>query len=128
MSLLVTRILNTVDEEMTMVLRCKDGDLAIIVGELPGCEANIGRIVQVRGPAEPDEQFGGLMVWVIRPISSKKMINLYTPNVLISERVTWKSNIKLADCWLIPIRPPQQDKGIVEKEHLPLKKDSSVAA
>ena len=111
-----------------MVLRCKHGDLAIIVGELPGCEANIGRIVQVRGPAEPDEQFGGLMVWVIRPISSKKMINLYTPNVLISERVTWKSNIKLADCWLIPIRPPQQDKGIVEKEHLPLKKDSSVAA
>ena len=111
-----------------MVLRCKDGDLAIIVGELPGCEANIGRIVQVRGPAEPNEQFGGLMAWVIRPISPKKMINLYIPDVLISERVTWKSNIKHADCWLIPIRPPQQDKGIVEKEHLPLKKDSSVAA
>jgi hypothetical protein len=32
-----------------MKLRCKHGDLAVIVGEYPGCEANIGRIVQVRG-------------------------------------------------------------------------------
>ena len=109
-----------------MVLRCKDGDLAIIVGELPGCEANIGRIVQVRGPAEPDEQFGGLMAWVVRPITPKKMINLYMPNVLISELVTWKSNIKLADCWLIPIRPPQDDKDTIEKENLPFKTDSNI--
>jgi hypothetical protein len=48
-----------------MTLRCKDGDLAVIVGELPGCEANIGRIVQVRGPAQWSEQCGNLMCWVI---------------------------------------------------------------
>jgi len=97
-----------------MSLRCRDGDLAVIVGELYGCEANIGRIVQVRGPAMPNEQFGGLMSWIIRPVSRKKMINLYHPDVLISERVTWKSNIQLADCWLLPIRPPEENNDSVE--------------
>jgi len=32
--------------------------------------------------------------------------------------VTWKSNIKLPDCWLIPIRPPQDDQGTVEADQL----------
>ena len=103
-----------------MTLRCKDGDLAVIVGELPGCEVNIGRIVQVRGPAHLSEQCGNLMCWVIRPISRKKMVNLYDSDVLISERVTWKMNIKLPDCWLIPIRPPEDDVDTVEIENLQL--------
>jgi hypothetical protein len=46
-----------------MTLRCKHGDLAVIVGEYPGCEANIGRIVQVRGPAHLSEQCGELLLW-----------------------------------------------------------------
>ncbi len=33
-----------------MGLKCKDGDMAVIVGDVPGCEGNVGRIVQVRGP------------------------------------------------------------------------------
>ena len=103
-----------------MGLRCRDGDLAIIVGELPGCETNIGRIVQVRGPAQVNAQCGGLICWVIRPITRKKMINSYEPNELITERVTWKLNIKHPDCWLIPIRPPEDDQGTVEAEHLPI--------
>jgi hypothetical protein len=102
-----------------MGLRCKEGDLAVIVGELPGCESNIGRIVQVRGPAQINEQCGGLICWIIRPINRKKMINLYDPDMHINERVTWKSNIKLPDCWLIPIRSPQDDQVTVEAEHLP---------
>jgi hypothetical protein len=101
-----------------MTLRCKDGDLAIVVGELPGCESNIGRIVRVRGPAVPSFQCAGLMSWVIRPITLKKMINLYIPNILISEQVTWKMGIKLPDCWLIPIRPTDDLKEINEIEKL----------
>jgi hypothetical protein len=49
--------------EVEMTLRCKHGDLAVIVGEYPGCEANIGRIVQVRGPAHLSEQCGELFLW-----------------------------------------------------------------
>jgi hypothetical protein len=25
-----------------MELRCKDGDLAVMIGDMPGCESNIG--------------------------------------------------------------------------------------
>ena len=111
-----------------MTLRCKDGDLAVIVGELAGCEANIGRIVQVRGPAHLSEQCGELLCWVIRPISRKKMINLYIPDILISERVPWKSDIKLPDCWLLPIRPPEEEKDTVEIESLDLKRLATATA
>ena len=60
------------------------------------------------------------MCWVIRPISRKKMINLYDPDILISERVTWKMNIKLPDCWLIPIRPSEDDVDTFDIENLQL--------
>jgi len=81
-----------------MTLRCKDGDLAIIVGELPGCEANIGRIVQVRGPAHISEQCGDLLCWVIKPIDRKKMLILYIPDILVSDYVTgrWTSSYLIA--------------------------------
>ena len=92
-----------------MALRCRDGDLAVIVGEYPGCEVNIGRIVQVRGPAHYSEHCGD-------QICCKKMVNLYVPDTLISERVSWKSNIKHPDCWLLPIRPPKEDDDISQIE------------
>lgn len=128
MSLAISMINLTQCLEVEMTLRCKHGDLAVIVGEYPGCEANIGRIVQVRGPAHLSEQCGELLCWVIRPITRKKMINLYIPDVLISERVTWKSDIKLPDCWLLPIRPPEDEKDTVEIEILDLKRRATSTA
>ena len=101
-----------------MTLRCKHGDLAVIVGEYQGCEANIGRIVQVRGPAVVTEQSGGLLSWIIKPVSRAKMVNLYIPDLLISEYVTWKKGIRMPDCWLIPIRPPEDDVDTVGTEGL----------
>jgi len=103
-----------------MTLRCKHGDLAVIVGEYPGCEANIGRIVQVRGPAVVTEQSDGLLSWIIKPVSRAKMVNLYIPDILIKEHVTWKKEIRMPDCWLIPIRPPEDDVDTVEIENLQL--------
>ena len=103
-------------KEEKMTLRCKLGDLAVIVGEYPGCEDNIGRIVKVRGPAEVTEQSCGLLSWVIRPISRAKMINLYIPGTLISEHVTWQKGIRMPDCWLIPIRPPEEETPTGEQK------------
>jgi hypothetical protein len=128
MSQAMTKIFSIVDKEANMTLRCKDGDLAVIVGELPGCEANIGRIVQVRGPAHVSEQCGDLLCWVIKPIDRKKMLILYIPDILVSDHVTWKMDIKLPDCWLIPIRPPEEDKDIVVNESLPLKQKIPLTA
>ena len=128
MSQTMTKIFSIVDKEANMTLRCKDGDLAVIVGELPGCEANIGRIVQVRGPAHISEQCGDLLCWVIKPIDRKKMLILYIPDILVSDHVTWRMDIKLPDCWLIPIRPPKEDEGLSQIESLPLKQPVTLSA
>ena len=58
MSLAISMINLTQYSKVEMALRCKHGDLAVIVGEYPGCEANIGRIVRVSGPAHLSEQCG----------------------------------------------------------------------
>lgn len=111
-----------------MTLRCKHGDLAVIVGEYSGCEANIGRIVQVRGPAIVTEQSGELLSWVIKPVSRAKMVNLYIPDILITEIVTWKKSIRMPDCWLIPIRPPEDDVDTVAIESLNIQQPDKLNA
>jgi hypothetical protein len=37
-----------------MSTRCKLGDLAIIMYDVPQCAANIGRVDEISGPAEYD--------------------------------------------------------------------------
>jgi hypothetical protein len=111
-----------------MTLRCKHGDLAVIVGEYPGCESNIGRIVQVRGPAVITEQSSGQLSWIIKPVSRAKMINLYIPDILVSEHVTWQKEIRHPDCWLIPIRPPADDVDTVAIESLNLQQPDTLNA
>ena len=110
-----------------MQLRCKDGDLAVIVGEMPGCEANIGRIVEVRGPAKLNHQCG-LICWRIRTVTRKKLINLYPSGELIAESVTWKSHTEHPDCWLIPIRPPADDGNISEPKALGINRQTEVSS
>ncbi len=52
-----------------MTLRCKDGDIAIIVHDTPECADNLGRVVEVKGP--PRWGIGyELVCWRIRPISA----------------------------------------------------------
>jgi hypothetical protein len=48
------------------------------------------------------------------------MLILYIPDILVSDHVTWRMDIKLPDCWLIPIRPPKDDADTVVIETLQL--------
>ena len=57
--------------ELDMQLRCEDGDLAIVVGDFRGCEENIGRIVEVRGPVRINCRCA-LPCWLVNPISKKR--------------------------------------------------------
>ncbi len=41
-----------------MTLRCTDGALALVVYDEPGCESNIGRVVEVRGPVQTNPGLG----------------------------------------------------------------------
>jgi hypothetical protein len=49
-----------------MTTRCKPGDIALIIREDVGCEANIGRLVHVRGPEEINKR--GQLTWLITPV------------------------------------------------------------
>ena len=50
-----------------MSTRCKPGDLAIIMYDVPQCAANIGRVVEISGPAEYNRD--GRLTWLIRPVT-----------------------------------------------------------
>lgn len=46
-------------------LNCRPGDLAVVIQDEKGCEANIGRVVVVRGPVGRD--WRGYDTWLISP-------------------------------------------------------------
>jgi len=43
-----------------MKLRCREGDLAIVIRDLPGLQANVGRFVWVYGPWREHPELGPL--------------------------------------------------------------------
>ena len=90
-------------------LRCKNGDMAVIVGDVPGCEGNIGCIVQVRGPTI---KLAGYICWRIKPLDNRKILIREFNGVIVSEKVFWISRIRHPDFFLLPIRPPEDDKTI----------------
>ena len=98
-----------------MNLRCKDGDMAVIVGDVRGCEGNIGRVVQVRGPTS---QIVGYICWHIKPLDHRKILVREFNGDIVNEKVFWKSKIHHPDCFLLPIRPPEDDKAIETQNDL----------
>lgn len=88
-----------------MQLRCKEGDLALILHEEPGCESNIGRIVQVRGPMVIDSR--ALPCWLIKPVE-RQLWKVNDNGSISSEVVFWKSLIEHPDGWMVPLRPPEE--------------------
>ncbi len=99
-----------------MNLRCKDGDLAVVVGDFPGCEGNIGRIVQVKGPVRTPRQYP-LPCWRIKPINRRGWFVVESDWAVTKEVVIWRSGVLHPDCWLLPIRPTEdeQDVSVVEE-------------
>ena len=102
-----------------MSLRCKQGDLALVVYDEPGCESNIGRAVEVRGPVEINPRVG-LQCWLIRPAGSSRRWRV-APSLggMRTQTVTWTSLIEHPDAWLLPIPPlvePESDENTEPEE------------
>ena len=102
-----------------MSLRCKAGDLALVVYDEPGCESNIGRAVEVRGPVSTNPRLN-LPRWLIRPAGSSRywrVVRGFEP--ARTERVSWKSRIEHPDAWLVPIPPsaePESEESAVPED------------
>ena len=91
-----------------MKLRCKPGDLAVILYDIPECADNIGRLVIVRGPVLYNTRYK-LRCWLIKPVHpAPYWVDRYTGVSL--ERVTWRSQIEHPDPWMLPIRPEDLDQ------------------
>ena len=94
--------------------RCKLGDIAIIIKDQPGCEANIGRMVTVMGPRKVFLKRG--TVWRIKPVTCDTMTYIdYDKTVAVGPA----TDIEHEDDWLLPIRPDAESDGISEVTDLP---------
>jgi hypothetical protein len=96
-----------------MNTRCKPGDLAIIISDVPGCEENIGRFVHVRGPAAID--YKGQLTWLIMPVDTTEpyVIDNYRDGSFRYMHYL-ESIIEHPDAWMLPIRPEQH----LEEDHV----------
>ena len=85
-------------------LKCKDGDLAVVINDTIDCRQNIGRVVQVRGPVRKLKQ-SGMQGWRIKPIHKRVWGVTELDGRNVKELVFWSSGVFHEDAWLMPIRP-----------------------
>ena len=85
-------------------LRCKDGDLAVVINDTIDCRQNLGHIVQIRGPARMLKQ-SGMLGWLIKPLHKKVWGVTEFDGRSVKELVFWSSGVFHEDAWLMPIRP-----------------------
>ena len=90
-------------------LRCKDGDLALVINDTIACRQNIGRVVQVRGPVRKLKQ-SGMQGWLIKPIHKRVWGVTELDGRNVKELVFWSSGVFHEDAWLMPIRPEPPDE------------------
>lgn len=94
-----------------MTTRCKNGDIAIVLHDDPGCEANIGRLVEVSGP-RTSPAYPDLVCWRIRQVDRHALWAVREGDGRITEEwLTWGSGVSHPDAWLLPIRPDQPDEA-----------------
>jgi len=96
-----------------MTIRCKVGDMAIIINEEPLCLENIGRVVEVTGPAAIS--IFGQVAWNISPAAGES-IRIVNRLDEVRMMLQGESDIALPDAWLQPIRPRAEDTKSREKE------------
>lgn len=94
-------------------LRCRDGDIALVVKETPICSANVGKLVRVRGPAKIVimSQMPG---WQIKPLHRRLWSVEELDGRFLRELVNWDSCVFHEDAWLLPIRPEIPAKGLAD--------------
>ncbi len=97
-----------------MNLQCKPGDLAIITREDPGCEANIGRVVRVRGPIKIYGDVGA--TWLIASTTPEPWIYRVTDSNELHTDSTMPDDIEHPDAWMVPLRVQDSRVEVVEEE------------
>ncbi len=87
-----------------MLLRCKEGDLALVIHDEESCRANIGKLVRVAGPVEYNKQLKK-DCWLIEPVRKELWCCVSIRGVTYQRIVTFASEVEHPDAWLLPIDP-----------------------
>jgi hypothetical protein len=84
-----------------MSTRCKPGDLAIIMYDVPQCTANIGRVVEISGPAEYDRH--GRLTWLIQPVTAEPYLINTSHDDSVRVMGYPEPGIEHPDEWMTPV-------------------------
>jgi hypothetical protein len=85
-----------------MRLRCKPGDLAVIIRDDVGYEANLGRFVRVDRPLETNHR--GMRTWLIEPVDARELAVGPPGAVPTYMTVRFSDLVEHPDQWLLPVR------------------------
>lgn len=96
-----------------MELRCREGELALIIREEPGCECNIGRTVTVHGPLEFCPGRGP--TWLIDPVEPEPWAVFRPDGATWSGPITLEHRIEHPDAWLLPIRSENESNQLTQE-------------
>lgn len=97
-----------------MELRCREGELALIIKEEPGCESNIGRTVTVHGPLEFCPGRGP--TWLIEPVTLEPWsVCEYRDGSVWTRPITLEHRIEHPDSWLLPIRSENESDQLTQQ-------------
>jgi hypothetical protein len=92
-----------------MTLRCKQGDLALVIHEEESCRSNIGKFVRVAGPVD----FNPILkkhCWLIEPVNQTPWCCINLKEELFERVVTFADRVEHPDEWLLPIDPKQLEQ------------------
>ena len=90
-------------------MRCKEGDMAVIIKDFPSCEANLGVIVKVVGPPL-SVLFMPEALWPVVPVSGTKLLAINNdcsgpPELMNFKKVAY---VLHPDAWLMPLNEPDR--------------------
>lgn len=89
-----------------MKLRCKPGDIAIVIRDFRGCEGNIGYFVTIGKAKETHPRYGRM--WEVRPCASPLwwVVSRLPSGRLGTPRYSSDHHsLRHPDAWLKPVKP-----------------------
>lgn len=95
-------------------MRCKAGDLALVINDYPGCEKNIGHAVHVIELVDTLDHEGRAL-WSVRPANGHPWC-LFEDGIIRMEANL--SSCWHPDDWLWPIRQVGSEEAIVDELEL----------
>lgn len=86
-----------------MAIRCKPGDIAVILYDEPECLANVGRLVRVHPTLQRNLNLN-LDCWLIEPLQDDPWYVSEIYGTITVRPIKLSSQIEHPDAWMLPIQ------------------------